>query len=658
MALPAARTQVRGFRRLMRRQARLPVRLNLRTSVCFQRLARSTDFPFTSDVAAVFRSDTDRPGKQAPTARQTAVQLAQLELLSGNLPGIIGGTLLTCLIMTVAMYEVLSIGVLLLWVAAIVALSVVRTWHLVRLRRNPPTAANADRCQAQLTGLSVANAAVWGVFGYLAITPEHPTQTLAVVMVLSGLVASATGFISHLRTMYISYIFAMMGPAAIRCLSFGDQGFTIIAVLIVLYLVVSLSASRATARTVLTSINTRFDNLDQYAELLEEKALADEAKLSAELANAAKSQFLSSASHDLRQPLHSLRLFSATLLSRMSSRQDVADDKYIAEDQRLVRRMDESVTALEGLFEGILDLSRLDAGTYEEQIEHSHLQPIFDQIELAFEPGAKVKNLVFKQDANELVVKTDPQMLGRMLSNLVANAIRYTDEGSVELSAQLNDELVVIKVNDTGIGIPAEEHARVFEEFVQLDNPERDRHQGVGLGLSIVKRLADILDIEIAIETGQDFTGTSFVLFVPVGESTEVTVRTAKQLLPAKNISGLFILIIDDEQSARDALEGLVQGWGATAMLASSRTEALEALAEIDEVPDIVISDYRLRDSETGTGAIKAVREQVGRDIAALLITGDIEAHRLQDINLSGLPVLHKPCNPEKLKESIIELTR
>jgi len=193
---------------------------------------------------------------------------------------------------------------------------------------------------------------------------------------------------------------------------------------------------------------------------------------------------------------------------------------------------------------------------------------------------------------------------------------------------------------------------------VQLDNPERDRHQGVGLGLSIVKRLADILDIEIAIETGQDFTGTSFVLFVPVGESTEVTVRTAKQLLPAKNISGLFILIIDDEQSARDALEGLVQGWGATAMLASSRTEALEALAEIDEVPDIVISDYRLRDSETGTGAIKAVREQVGRDIAALLITGDIEAHRLQDINLSGLPVLHKPCNPEKLKESIIELTR
>jgi len=201
--------------------------------------------------------------------------------------------------------------VLLLWVAAIVALSVVRTWHLVRLRRNPPTAANADRCQAQLTGLSVA----------------------------------------------------------IRCLSFGDQGFTIIAVLIVLYLVVSLSASRATARTVLTSINTRFDNLDQYAELLEEKALADEAKLSAELANAAKSQFLSAASHDLRQPLHSLRLFSATLLSRMSSRQDVADDKYIAEDQRLVRRMDESVTALEGLFEGILDLSRLDAGTYEEQID-------------------------------------------------------------------------------------------------------------------------------------------------------------------------------------------------------------------------------------------------------------------------------------------------
>lgn len=642
----------------MRRQARLSFRLNLRTSVCFQRLARSTDFLFTSDVAAVFRSDTDRPGKQAPKARQTAVQLAQLELLSGNLPGIIGGTLLTCLIMTVAVYEVLSIEVLLLWVAAIVALSVVRTWHLVRLRRNPPTAANADRCQAQLTGLSVANAAVWGVFGYLAITPEHPTQTLAVVMVLSGLVASATGFISHLRTMYISYIFAMMGPAAIRCLSFGDQGFTIIAVLIVLYLVVSLSASRATARTVLTSINTRFDNLDQYAELLEEKALADEAKLSAELANAAKSQFLSAASHDLRQPLHSLRLFSATLLSRMSSRQDVADDKYIAEDQRLVRRMDESVTALEGLFEGILDLSRLDAGTYEEQIEHSHLQPIFDQIELAFEPGAKVKSLVFKQDANELVVKTDPQMLGRMLSNLVANAIRYTDEGSVELSAQLIDELVVIKVNDTGIGIPAEEHARVFEEFVQLDNPERDRHQGVGLGLSIVKRLADILDIEIAIETGQDFTGTSFVLFVPVGESTEVTVRTAKQLLPAKNISGLFILIIDDEQSARDALEGLVQGWGATAMLASSRTEALEALAEIDEVPDIVISDYRLRDSETGTGAIKAVREQVGRDIAALLITGDIEAHRLQDINLSGLPVLHKPCNPEKLKESIIELTR
>ncbi len=606
----------------------------------------------------MFRSPPDHPLTHGSEQRHKAVQLAQIELLSGNLPGIIGGTLVTCLIVTLAVWDVLRTPVLLVWIAAIGLLTLARTLHLMRLGRQPPTAANIKRVQAELTALSFANATVWGLFGYLAISPEHPTQTLAVVMVLAGLVASATGFISHLRTMYISYIFAMMGPAAIRCFSFGDSEFTIIGILILLYLVVSLSASRATARTVLFSINARFDNLDQYAELLEEKALADEARVSAELADAAKSKFLSSASHDLRQPLHSLRLFSATLLSRISSRQSEASAEDTAEDQRLIQRMDESVTALEGLFEGILDLSRLDAGTYENQIEHAHLQPIFDHVALAFEPNAKVKNLAFRQDANELVVQTDPPMLARILSNLVANAIRYTAEGRIELSAQHLDGHVLIKVSDTGKGIPANEHERIFDEFVQLGNPERDRHQGVGLGLSIVKRLATILDIQISIKTGLDNTGTTFTLQLKPGDAAKVPVRAVSQLPDTEQISGLFVLIIDDEQSARDALEGLVQGWGATAMLAGSRTEALEALAEIDEIPDIVISDYRLRDNETGTGVVKAIRNYLDKDIAALLITGDIEAHRLQDINASALPVLHKPCNPVELKQRIVELTR
>ena len=267
-------------------------------------------------------------------------------------------------------------------------------------------------------------------------------------------------------------------------------------------------------KSALQGITLKFENSGLVENLTSEKLRAESALKQAEQSNFAKSKFLAAASHDLRQPLHALRLFTATLESQNKDN----------ENSSLANNIGKSVTALEGLFEALLDISKLDAGIVKQKEQDFDLQTMLDRLSIGYGERASEKGIVFNAEYNQNFVHTDPILLERVIDNLVLNAIRYTDTGTVSLGTRASDAAVTISIIDTGRGIPTDKQTEVFEEFVQLTNPERDRSKGLGLGLSIVKRITELLNITFTLTSNPD-TGTTVELTIPVSY-THLTLPT------------------------------------------------------------------------------------------------------------------------------------
>ena len=207
-----------------------------------------------------------------------------------------------------------------------------------------------------------------------------------------------------------------------------------------------------------------------------------------------------------------------------------------------------------------------------------------------------------------------------------------------------------VRVSDTGIGIDPGEHERVFEEFVQLGNRERDRRRGIGLGLSIVRRLARLLDVELELDSAPG-RGTRVTLGIEAGTPSRVDADAppTRAAEPRPPLDDLLVLVVDDEPDVAEATRALLESRSAACAVAGSGAEALERLDELDRAPDVIVSDYRLRGRETGPDAVAAVRGRLGVAVPALLVTGDVAPERLARIHASGLPVLHKPSPPDEL---------
>jgi signal transduction histidine kinase/ActR/RegA family two-component response regulator len=351
-------------------------------------------------------------------------------------------------------------------------------------------------------------------------------------------------------------------------------------------------------------------------------------------ANQAQGRFLAAASHDLRQPVVAIGLLLGLAHERAQS----------PDQRRLLDRARDATRALEDLVRGLLDLSRLDAGPAVHPAQAVPLQDMFLAVATHEQSAARAKGLRLHFRPTRLVVRSDPLLLEQILRNLVGNAIRYTDRGGVLVGARASAAGVRLQVWDTGRGIAPADQQRVFDPFVQLDNPGRDRRRGQGLGLAIVRRSADLLAHPLSLRSAPGRGSCFTVLLQPTGALPALTEVPPGDPLPLR---GQTIWLLDDDDAVREALSDRLSAWGAQVRQHARLAELDDTLTAGVPPPDWLLTDHRLPEGD-GTMAVARVRLRWG-PVPTLLITGDTAPAAMALLAAQALDVLHKPFRPEDL---------
>lgn len=377
----------------------------------------------------------------------------------------------------------------------------------------------------------------------------------------------------------------------------------------------------------------------EEADIAREAALA--ARDLAERADMAKTKFLAAASHDLRQPLQSLFFFTHALSDKLGG--------HAASP--LLASMSGSLDAMRALLDSLLDVSKLDAGVVTPNVSEFPLGPLLERLAGEYAGRAGETGIAFRHVPTKAWTRTDPALLERIVRNLIENAIRYTEAGTILIGCRRRRGALAISVVDTGIGIPDDRREDIFEEFTQLANPERDRRKGLGLGLAIVKRLSGLLGhgIEVRSEPGR---GSVFAVTVPVVETRPAPVATETATLTRLPGKGL-VVVVEDDAIILLSMRAMLEEWGYKVVSAMSSEEAIESILGLGQQPDMIVADYRLREGRTGVQAIRDIYGVCGVRIPALVLTGDTDPARIAEVKQSGFLLLHKPVSPGLLREAL-----
>lgn len=377
--------------------------------------------------------------------------------------------------------------------------------------------------------------------------------------------------------------------------------------------------------------------VERTEEILRVNAELQRAKAEAEEANASKTRFLAAASHDILQPLNAARLYATALVERDRA----------GTNPELAENIDASLDAVEEILTALLEISRLDGGALKPELTSFRLDELMRQLQREFEPSAQEKGLKLVFVPSCLTLRSDRRLLRRLLQNLISNAIKYTPNGKVLVGCRRRGNQVSIEVLDTGLGIPQSKQKTVFREFQRLDQGARVA-RGLGLGLSIVERIARTLDHKLTLYSAPG-RGTRFAVLAPRASplpamATSVSPRQA----PAGQLAGLKLLVIDNEPAILDGMRLLLEGWGCLVATAPGLDEALALMLKEGE-PDVLIADYHL-DRGDGLAAISALRERSRTPLPAILLTADRSPQVREAAAAFDVHILNKPLKPGALR--------
>ena len=570
----------------------------------------------------------------------------QAKSLQGNLvKTMLGSAVMACVVGWLFRHNVPSTA-LVGWVVFLLihcALNLGAGWQMAQ---RPTTPRNAARRLKLAAYAYLINGLFWGVGVLLLWDPNKFELQFLLIFVMTGMTSAALHSLhAHLPAFY-GFFLPSLASVLLGVLWHGSIYGTALFIGVGCHGLVHWHYANLLHRTLVASLRRRYELVQLASDLHAEKDRAEKANL-------AKSRFLAAASHDLRQPVHALSLFVGAL----------GQQPLEQEGRRLLEYVRTSVDTMGSMFNSLLDVSKLDAGMVQPELCVFPVKPMLERICTDEGALAHVKGLTLQANVQALSALTDPTLLERIIRNLIANAVNYTDKGGVLVTVRPRGQQLAIRVIDSGVGIPAERREEVFKEFVQLNNTERDRAKGLGLGLAIVRRLVDLLALPLILRS-RPGRGTVFTLLVPMAISPSLT-SGVEAVVPmhayvqtrsfVPNVIGDIglVLVIDDDDEIRVGMRALLAGWGFDVVGAAGLDDLMPVLARLPDVPELIISDYRLRGSETGLMVVEHLRNEYNQDIPGILITGDTAPERLREALSAGLILLHKPVSPKDLFDAM-----
>ena len=480
---------------------------------------------------------------------------------------------------------------------------------------------------------TVTGALIWIVWG------THDEISAYVVTLLICLYATGTMInLSHdYRSFRMTIPLLMVQPTLFWLLA-GVDGIAIAVILIGLT-VLMISSVRNSQRTFEDSVRIRFEKDDLLLQVEREKETALSALQQAETANRSKSFFMAAASHDLRQPLYAATILCDTL----------GLHNLPAEPARLLVQQGKALKAASGLFDTLLDLTKFESGAVVPTFSPVNVRELLKEVDAEFSALCRAKNIGLTIVSTDHLAWSDYDLLDRMIRNLVSNAVRYTQSGEVRVECTRADDHLIIAVEDTGIGIAAEDQARIFNEFVQIENPQRSRDRGVGLGLAIVRHISRLLGCEVTVRSSRG-QGTRMSVRIPLAAGSVGPQPDAAPVAELCDLRGRLVWIVDDDGSVREALRAYFLTRQCSCETARSRDDLPALERSCGRMPDYVLVDDMLAERDSGLDVARLLATRMDR-VHILLMTGNANPDRVRELHESGFAVLQKPIPAAALNE-------
>ena len=561
---------------------------------------------------------------------------SKLELLvKQNLPNLVISNLISPpLIGLITGYKHDDFYHSLAWTVFGLILGCARLLHHQELSRFQNLDKTTRQWEFELIIFSLLNGFFWAAACILFISPETPGISIVIVAtVFAHISASVSGLSTHpliLNSLWVptSIYFISLHPGEHQWFYFQ------MTLLGVFFIVVNTIYAVNQGRAVINSLRLRYENQHLLRELRQQKIIAENADL-------AKSRFLAAASHDLRQPLHAMSLFTDSLSQRITTK----------ESRDILDKLRTSMNSLKGLFNSLLDISRLDAEVITPEYSTFHLGRLIDQLINEYQEQAANKHLEIRKRTGDYWVFSDPVLVEQILRNLIWNAIKYTENGGILVALRRHRGRISVEIWDTGLGINEVEQLKIFDEFHQINNPGRDRSQGMGLGLSIVQRTARLLGLELRL-CSRPGTGSRFSIDIRRMPEPITPLEHKKTSPMDLDLSGVSALIVDDSEDIRASLSLRLRDLGC-------QVETADTIENVSRVldffsPDILITDFQLRYAESGGMVIKLVRESLGVEVPCIIITGTTMAETSDVYHLQDIEILYKPVQSDELREAMI----